>query len=472
MNKNEKKYNIIKAASLYTIGNILVKGVSFFVLPIFTSLMSTMEYGIYAIYTSYLTIFEVVILLGLSSTVRIAKFDKDTNFEKYMSTIVLIPVIATMLVLLLLNIYFLIFNNNELLSMDQTLWNYLLITSAFSAVATIIGARLVIDAKYHEYMAYSAINTLLNIVVSLLLCYTIYKNHNIHMARVIGQCVANLASTVFLIFITKINLNFDKQYFKQAMVWGIPLLFHTLATVVLTQSDRIVIKYINGYSATGIYSIAITLITIPLTFHTSFENAWAPWFYKKMEENDYVNIRKVNNLYIMIFGIITAGFMLVSPEIIYIFTNKDYWDSIYCLVPLSISVFGEMLYCLPANVEYYNKKTIYIMWGTICATVINIGLDIGFVFIFDFVGAAYATVISKLLLFLFHYILSRRINPNAVFDNGVAILTIIVLFGINFVTIGTVDLIILRFGICVLIAIIFVAIGIKNKGVVKQFIKK
>ena len=95
--------------------------------------------------------------------------------------------------------------------------------------------------------------------------------------------------------------------------------------------------------------------------------------------------------------------MIVSPEIIKLFTNKDYWDSTYCLVPLSISVFGEMLYCLPANIEYFNKKTTFIMWGTISATIINIILDIGFVYIFGYVGAAYATSLSKLLLFAFHY---------------------------------------------------------------------
>lgn len=468
MGKKNTNYNIIKAASWYTIGNIVAKSISFFVLPVFTSLMNTTEYGIYSVYLSYLAIFEVVVLLGLSSTIRIARYDKEIDFSRYMSTVICIPVVETAFIALFLNLYLKFFNMGSLLSMNHTLWNYLLITSASSAISGIIGAKLVIDAKYREYMCYSAINAVLNACVSLLLCYTVYKNHDIHMARVVGQCVASLGSTAFLMIVTKTRPAIDGIYVKKSLIWGIPLLFHTLATVVLTQSDRIVIRYMDSYAAAGIYSIAVTLITIPLTLQTSLESAWAPWFYRKMDEKDYKSIRKVNDLYIIIFGIIIAEFMLVSPEIIHIFTNRDYWDSIYCLIPLSISVFGEMLYCLPVNVEYYNKKTKYIMWGTVSVTLINILLDIGFVYIWGFVGAAYATAVSKLLLFLFHFILSKKIDKNPVFNCLTAFTVIVALFGFNCLIIASITYIIPRWIVCIAIAGILIYFLIKNKKIFKE----
>ena len=89
------KYNFLKAASWYAIGNILIRGISFFLLPIFTGLMSTRDYGIYSVYTSYLTLFETLVLLGLSSTVRIAKYSNNFDFEDYIATIIKIPFIVT-----------------------------------------------------------------------------------------------------------------------------------------------------------------------------------------------------------------------------------------------------------------------------------------------------------------------------------------------------------------------------------------
>ena len=52
--KKKKNYNMLNATIWYTICNLITKGVAFFVLPIFTKLMTPDEYGVYTIYLSYL----------------------------------------------------------------------------------------------------------------------------------------------------------------------------------------------------------------------------------------------------------------------------------------------------------------------------------------------------------------------------------------------------------------------------------
>lgn len=56
-------YNLTKALSWYTIGSILIKSINFFTLRIFTTLMSTSDYGVFGVYQSYLSISEMVILV-------------------------------------------------------------------------------------------------------------------------------------------------------------------------------------------------------------------------------------------------------------------------------------------------------------------------------------------------------------------------------------------------------------------------
>lgn len=464
-----KQYNIMKAASWYTVGNILVKSVSFLILPLFTALMTTTEYGIYSVYVSYLSIFETITLLGLSSTVRIAKFDKGTDFDKYMSTIISIPVIMTVLGGIFINV-FLIFSK-EFLSMNRVLWNCLLFTCIAGAVENIISARLVIDAKYKVYMIYSVLMVIVNVGVSVVLCYTVYANHDTYMARVVGQLTSYVVGMLFILGATKTGFSINRIEVKKGLIWGVPLLFHTLATVVLTQSDRIIIRHMNGYSEAGIYSIAVTLIAIPLTLYTSFESAWAPWFYDKLQKIDYEAIRKTNDIYIGVFTSIIVAFMLIAPELVHFFTNKNYWDSIYCLVPLCLSVFGEMLYSLPINIEYFHKKTQWIMWGTIIVTALNIILDIGFIYIWGFIGAAYATSISKMLLFLFHYILACRLDKNKIFHNWIVISAVVVLIVVNFFVILTVKYLILRGIVLGGLGIVLFILIVKKFEVIKSYIK-
>lgn len=465
-----KNYNILKAASWYTIGNIFIKGIGFFLLPVFTSLMSTHEYGIYSVYTSFLTIFETVILLGLSATVTIARYAKELEFDSYMSTILAIPVALTAVCMGAVNVYIPVFGN--LLSMDATLWNCLFISAGTGAVCNIVGARLVLDGRYKLYMSYSFIYTVGNVALSLLLCYTLFRTQDVHLARVYGSTAASIACAAFLFLTTKTKLSFSRVNARYALAWGIPLLFHTVATVVLTQSDRILIRYMDSYSSTGIYTIATTIVSIPMILQQSLAQAWTPWFYSKLDAKEYDQIQWLNNRYIILYGSVIAAFMLLAPDIIHLFTKKSYWASVYSLVPLTISVFAELLYSIPTSVEYYNKKTTYIVTATVITVMINIVLDVLFIWRFGYAGAAYATAISKIILFLMHYRFSKKLDKNSMFSGKVVVISVVFLAALNVLILLTIDWYIVRY---VIFLGILVPVGwyvLKNKALLLQKLKE
>lgn len=464
------EYNIVKAATWYTIGNILIKGVSFFVLPIFTRLMSTHEYGVYSVYVSYLTIFETAILLGLSSTVALARYAREVEFDAYISTIIALPPLLSLGCMAIMNIALPIFG--DILSMDSKLWNCLFISSGAVAIHNILGARLVIDGRYKLYLVSSAIKTVGDVAISLLLVYTVYSNHDVHLARVYGSTASTVIGALYILIATKTKFSLNRVNAKYALAWGIPLLFHTVATVVLTQSDRILIRYMDSYSSAGIYAVATTIITIPMVLQQSFSQAWTPWFYGKLDAKDYKQIRWLNDRYILLYGVIIAGFMLVAPDVIHIFTEQSYWPCIYSLVPLAISVFAELMYSIPTCVEYYNKKTTYIMTATLITVVLNIILDVIFIKIFGYHGAAYATVLSKIILFLMHFYFSKKLDQNTMFSGKVAVMSFVLLAVLSVIIVNTIDLIVLRYGIMIGIMIPAGLYTIKNKNVLLSKIRE
>lgn len=446
-----KNYNIMKAAVWYTVGNILIRGVSFFALPLFTGLMSTYDYGVYSVYTSYLSLFETFVLFGLSSTVSLAKFTDGLDDDRYLTTALVIPPLLTLAAGIIINLYLGV--NGSLLSMSPILWNFLLVNAAITAVAQIMQARLILDGRYQLYIAYSALTTLGNLGLSALLCFTVFRSHDIYMARVIGNFVASAAGAALLYGCMGFQKRIQRSCFRQAFRWGVPLLFHTLATVVLTQTDRILIQNLDGYSSAGIYGVSVTIIVIPLTLQSSFSSAWQPWFFNELEQKHYPAIRRMNHLYILLFAVITAELCLIAPEVIHIFTNEAYWDSVYSLVPLFISVMGEMLYSIPCSLEYYHKKTTYIMSGTLACTACNIVLDVVFILNFGYIAAAYATMLSKLLLFLFHYLLSRKVDKEHLFQWRYVAGSLVFLGCINLLTVTRVDDLLTR-------GVLFLAIGL------------
>ena len=60
----------IKASMFYMVGNLFDKAIAFITIPIFTRMLSTSEYGILNTYTSWVSIFAIIVGLSLGQTLR------------------------------------------------------------------------------------------------------------------------------------------------------------------------------------------------------------------------------------------------------------------------------------------------------------------------------------------------------------------------------------------------------------------
>lgn len=178
----EKKYNLVKALSWYTIGSVLIKSINFFTLKIFTNLISTTDFGVFGVYQSYLNIFEMVILVGTVHSIKMVKYDKKINYESYVSSVIYIPIIGT-IVLLLITAFVSIFTNN-FAKLPINMWEILFITAGIGSIINIVNSKLILEGKYKVYIASSLINTVVNIGLSIILCYTIYNTLNTYWARI------------------------------------------------------------------------------------------------------------------------------------------------------------------------------------------------------------------------------------------------------------------------------------------------
>lgn len=420
-----KGYNLVKALSWYTIGSVLIKSVNFFTLRLFTNLLTTTDYGIFGIYQSYLSIFEMIILFGTSHTIKMVKYDSKTDYEQYVQSIIYIPILGTVALVVLTRIVFCFTTN--IADLSQGIWYAIFVSAGAAAVCNIIVGKLILEGEYKKYVTYSLINTLLNLSVSIILCYTLFKSENTYWARIIGGLSANVFSSLFLMVYTKMGRP-QIAYIKKGILMGIPLLVHAIATQILVQTDKIAISHLASYSAVGIYSAAASLVVIPSTILTSVENSWSPWYYEKLSQKEYAVIKGKNTTIIGLFATGIAFIVLISPEIVRMMTNQSYWDAIYVLIPLTISVYAELLYIVPLNLELYYKKNKAIWIYTLVAVVINIICDIIFIQYFGYLAGAYVTCATRLLLFALHYRRAKRIDKHDTLDFRVVILTVIGLF--------------------------------------------
>lgn len=418
--KQSKHNSFVKIGLVYTISNFVIKGMAFLTTPIFTRLMSQEEYGQFSNIASWANIIMIITTLCLYSSISRAKYDYNNNIMGYISTITILGSIVTLLIWAIIEWRIEFFE--EMFQMNRVYIRCIMLNCLFTpAVQSLI-------TKYRMYNEYKLVIimtwiTLLITTISSLVLTCFMRN------RLTGRVVGNYAiiavvDIIFWLYIVVKGKTFSIDMCRYACSLAIPLLIHELSGVLLNSSDRIIINQLCGSTDAALYSIAYTIAMIITVLLSSLNNAWIPWFFDKLEENRYGEIKKYATGYTFFFTIGCIGLMMIGPELVMIFGGKNYMDAIYVIPPVCMAIEFQFVYTLYVNIEFFLKKTLYISIATAGATIINIALNYWLIPIFGYGAAAYTTIIGYLFMLVFHYIICSKTQYKKVFDERKLFLSI------------------------------------------------
>lgn len=413
-NSNNSK-KALSAGLWYTISNVAIRAISVVTAPIFTRLLTTSDYGIVNIFTSWQNIFVIFIGLGLSYSIGRAKIDYPDDFDGYLSSIQGLSTIAGFAFLTVIVVGRNLFS--LLLDLDPnlviTLFVYLLVFPSVEYVQ----ARYRFAYKYKVNVAIAVYSALSTAIVSILLI--LFSPWNRYTSRIYGMVFPSflLAVGCWLFLYKKGKKLFNTEYWKYALRISLPMIPHSLAMVALGQIDRIMIGRIIGESEAGIYSFGYSYAVIGTVIINAVGQAWQPWLYDNLKENKIDRIKKASvplNSLVMVF---TIGFIAVAPEVIMLLGAPDYWDAKWMVAPVAVGSFFQYLYSNFSNVELYTKKTIWIAAGSVMAAVLNYVLNALCIPVFGYNIAAVTTMIGYIALMVFHWIFSRVTIGQHVYNN-------------------------------------------------------
>lgn len=447
-----EKNNALKAGLGYTIGNVLIKGINFLTLPLFSRLLSTEEFGVFNVFLSYDAILSVLISLAIHTSVKSAYYEFK-RIDEYSSSVTLIFWINA-----LVFSFFVILGRNqlsELVGFRQSLLFLLIPYSFSSAVLQLYNQIISLDYAFKKYLIVSLLNSIGNILLSLLLILTIFTNER-DLGRIVGTVVPIAGIAIVLLFqmYKRAIPKYNKLYWKFALRYSLPIVPHGISQVLLGQCDRIMISNMIGNVEAGIYSLAGNLNLILTVITTSIAVSWSTWFYSRIDKKEINEIIKSANLLVQMFMVFTVSLMALSPEIIYILGGEKYELGKYVAIPMIMEAFFLFLYNIVVPSEYYTKKTTYIMAGTLIAAGINLVTNYFCIKTFGFIAAAYTTLFSYGCYLVLHVIISRKLIGFDIIEKKRLIQSILIV-GIT----GAFDLIfigsiILRYCFCAVVIVL------------------
>lgn len=465
----------MKAGIGYTIGNILIKGINFLTLPLFSRLMSPSEFGVFNLFISYDAIISILISLAMHTSLRNAKYKFENKIDNYISSISILYFINSLILLFLI----LIFRNSisNITGFNLPVLILLIVNGFGSAIFSLYNAKLSLEYSYKKYLILAGLNSIGNIILSLLLITTVF-NYDKSIGRITGVSAVIFILSISILYIQykKSKPVFNKEYWKFSLSYSLPLVPHGISQTLLSQFDKMMIASLVNNVATGIYSLASNVRLIYTVIIDSISNVWWTWFYEQMNDklnNKEEKLQKGSIALSLLFMIPTIGGLALSREIILILGGKEYIDASYLVVPMVVDAFVVFLYTLVVSSEYYLKKTFYVSLGTLIAAIINCITNVIFIKMFGYIAAAYTTLFSYLIYLIIHIIISRRLIKFYILPLKYIIIELVILFGIGAVCIIYNSNLIIR----VILLLITESIAIyylfkKNKSLISDFINR
>ena len=399
MNKLKEKWRALppaaKASTAYLICNIVQKCLSFFTMPLFTNLLTEEQYGQVTVYGSWSGILSILLTLNLaygSFSTAMVKFEEER--DSYISSI---QGICLMLCALFFAIYL----------PFRTFWNGLLeLPTPFVVVLVMdiffnTAILLWCGKKQFEYRYVGVVAiTMLQVLMVIGLSYAmIVRTEEKGYARILGGAIPTVlvGGTLFVINLVRGKKLFSKVYWKYALGFNIPLLAYYFSQVIFNQSDRIMISHMVGTDKAALYGVACSLATVLSFVMNAINSSYIPWFYGKLRTGAQRENRRISMGISLVLAILLSGVIWFAPEIILIFSNRNYVEAANVVPPVAMSTFLLFYAQLFINVEFFHEQKGSLVGASMGAAVANLVLNWIYIPKFGYVAAAYTTLVSYIL---------------------------------------------------------------------------
>ena len=470
------KYNDLpiqaRASFWFLICTFTQKVINVITVPIFTRLMTTFEYGEYNVYTSWLGIFTVFISLNLSlgGFVRgLIKFsDRKNEFASSMQSLTLILVIAWIIIYLPFSSQI-----NKLTGLNTTKTLLMITTIWLTSVFGFWAAEQRVDYQYKKLVPITLSVAIGGQALGVALFYVLKDKV---CARILGIVIVD-ALVYFWLFgldLFRGRRIFDWEFWRYSLFFNLPLVPHYLSQVVLNSSDRIMIDRMVGSRAAGIYGVAYSISQVMTMFNIALFQTVEPWLYRKINEKKIEDIRPIAYISFILIASVNLVLIIFAPEIISIFAPMEYYEAIWVIPPIAMSVFFSFSYYFFAVFEYYYENTKPIAIASCIGAILNVALNYLLIPIYGYYVAGYTTLVCFIVYTFFHYIFMHRICIENLNGMEPFSISVFILISILFIVCGFVISITYHISPFVryVIAIVFLMILIIHKNRLFDLVKK
>jgi len=391
-----------KDSLIYGIGSVVLRFISMLLLPLFTTYLSPVDYGVIAMLNILTMVAHPVFSLGLSAAMGPSYFNTSdpknksravwTTFTIHLASGVLLLIAAWVFPAPIGTLVRLPAEYARLVSLKLT-------ASALTILATALIERVQFEKQAKRYVAITFVTALTATLSSL---YFVVRLEWGVYGVIAGALIGNAISlSAFFVLAWKANTpTYCPKMCKELLSLGLPLVPSFAFLFILMHSNKYILEWLYGLDAVGIYSIGFNFGTTISIITSGFATAYYPFFmsYLARQEEGREILARVFTYYILGVGVLCLLFFLFANPLVQLLTQPAFWSAsrVVGLVAIAYYFQGAFNHFLPAL--YYTRDVKYVTFVQGGAAIA--GLLITFVLVnsLNIVGAALGLAIGNLTM--------------------------------------------------------------------------
>lgn len=391
----QKRYkSLLSDTIIFGIGTLGSKILLFLLVPLYTTYLSTEEYGTADLVITIGQMLLPIISLAIYDAILPFGLDKSIKKEDVLKCAIFVFFIGVTVLLIIIPLSFFykaiypwkwyVFSYVVVSFANILLLNYLKVCDKnriYAAIAILNAAMLVIFNLYFlRYLDLGVKGYLLSSILSIAICDIV--------AIIWGKILSGLKTG-------KLN----RELLKSMILYSMPLIANAVSWWIIQSSNKVLIQVLGSTAILGLFTVATKIPSLLNIITTIFNQAWgisAIKEYSSKEEASFYS--SVFRKYIIVIFMACIILVTILKPFMKIYVSDDFYVS-WKIVPLlllgacfsAISSFCGALYGTV-------RKSKEIMVTTIIACIVNIVINLIFIPIIGAYGAALGVLLSYVVI--------------------------------------------------------------------------
>lgn len=389
---------LLKNMWVLTISNFSSKILIFLLVPLYTSVLSTEEYGKYDLAVSTATLLYPLLTLNIVDAVM--RFLMDKNSDRVsIATIGLrfisISSIIFGIIMLVINITGIC---PQIYGLEKYIFAYY-ISYAFNQFFIQFAKGL---EKVNNLGVAGILSTVVTILANIIFLL-IFKIGLIgfFLANILSQITSALYLAIKVKIVDYVDLKCKAYELTYDMLkYSIPLIATVIGWWINSTADKYVVVFMLGTAANGLLSVSYKIPQILNTFQGIFTQAWQISAIKEYGEDDTSTFYgKTFSTINILTCIVCAGLIILTRPLAHILYARDFYAAWRYVPFLLVSSVINCASGLLGPILSAKKDSKAMMLSALVGAGVNIILNIALVYAIGIQGATIATVICSYIIY-------------------------------------------------------------------------